>query len=89
MILLGIRTSLKTDTRCTTAELVYGTTLRLPGEFFNTFAHITTTDPSDYVTKLKDIKYCLQQHLLDNLFAKILLQVLLYQTVCMFSFTMM
>lgn len=34
MILLGIRTTLKQDLKCTTAEMVYGTTLRLPGEFF-------------------------------------------------------
>jgi len=52
MILLGICTSLKTDLRCTTTELVYGTTLRLPGQFFNTSTDITTTDPSDYVSKL-------------------------------------
>ena len=31
LILLGIRTTLKEDLHCTTAELVYGTTLRLPG----------------------------------------------------------
>jgi len=50
MILLGIR---KTDLLYTTAELVYGTTLKLPGQFFNT----TKTDPSDYVSKLKAIMY--------------------------------
>ena len=33
MVLLGIRTSLKVDLHCTTAKLVYGTTVRLPGEF--------------------------------------------------------
>jgi len=60
MILLGIRTSLKTDLHCTTAELVYGTTLRLPGQFFNTSTDITTTDPSDYVSKLKAIMYRLK-----------------------------
>ena len=35
LVLLGIRTALKEDTRSTAAEMVYGTTLRLPGEFFN------------------------------------------------------
>ncbi len=34
LILLGIRTALKEDISATTAEMVYGTTLRLPGEFF-------------------------------------------------------
>ena len=33
MALLEIRTTLKQDCRCTPAELVYGTTLRIPGEF--------------------------------------------------------
>ncbi|VDQ14045.1 unnamed protein product [Trichobilharzia regenti] len=31
LVLLGIRNVLKTDAGCTTAELVYGTILRLPG----------------------------------------------------------
>ena len=35
MILSGICTTLKQDLRCTTAEMVYGTTLRLLGEFFS------------------------------------------------------
>ena len=35
MVLLGICTSLKQDIGCCAAELVYGTTLRLPGEFFS------------------------------------------------------
>ena len=34
LVLLGIRSALKEDLACTSAELVYGTTLRLPGECF-------------------------------------------------------
>lgn len=34
LVLLGIRTTLKEDISSTAAEMVYGTTLRLPGEFF-------------------------------------------------------
>ena len=34
LVMLGIRTSFKTDLQCSVAELVYGTSLRLPGEFF-------------------------------------------------------
>ena len=34
LVLLGIRSALRTDLDCSVAELVYGTTLRLPGEFF-------------------------------------------------------
>ncbi|KMQ82461.1 retrovirus-like pol polyprotein [Lasius niger] len=33
-VLLGLRTVLREELGATTAELVYGTTLRLPGEFF-------------------------------------------------------
>lgn len=40
IILLGMRSVLKEDIQATPAEMVYGTTLRLPGEFF------TTSEPS-------------------------------------------
>ena len=33
MVLLGIRTAWREDPDCSPAELVYGSTLRLPGEF--------------------------------------------------------
>ena len=33
-VLLGIRMALKEDLHCMAAELVYGCSLRLPGEFF-------------------------------------------------------
>ena len=52
LALLGIRTTLKEDLKCTAAELVYGTSLRLPGEFFTPQA-IANTDPASYVTQLK------------------------------------
>ena len=55
LVLLGIRTTIKSDLHCTTAELVYGTTLRLPGEFFVTSNFKTTPDPSMYLTRLKSI----------------------------------
>ena len=45
LILLGIRTAIKQDCHCTAAELVYGTTLRLPGEFFNTTSRSSQVDP--------------------------------------------
>ncbi|GFU60411.1 RT_RNaseH domain-containing protein [Trichonephila clavipes] len=35
IILLGLRASLKEDILCTPAELVFGTTIRLPGELFD------------------------------------------------------
>ena len=54
IILLGIRTILKDDLRCTAAEFVYGTNLRLPGEFFDSSTvEDTLPDPFNYVTRLK------------------------------------
>ena len=53
LVLLGIRTSLKEDMGCTTAELVYGTTLRLPGAYFSPQPADTSLDPSSYVAKLR------------------------------------
>ncbi len=49
LTLLGIRSSLKEDIGCTSAELVYGTTLRLPGEFFVSATDELNTDPGSYV----------------------------------------
>ena len=52
LVLLGIRTSLKEDFRCTAAELVYGTSLSIPGEFF--VPHdASDIDPASYVARLK------------------------------------
>ena len=50
IVLLGIRATLKEDLSCTSAELVYGTTLRLPGDFFSS---PTLVDPSSFVSKLR------------------------------------
>ena len=43
MALLGIPTALKEDSHCTTTKLVYGTTLRLPGDFFSSSPNVTLT----------------------------------------------
>ncbi len=53
LVLLGIRTALKEDLGCSSAELVYGTTLRLQGAFFMPPAAGTTEDPTNYVQTLK------------------------------------
>ena len=55
LVLLGIRTALKEDIHCTSAELVYGTSLRLPGEFFDHIQDDTTDDPAAYVANLKSV----------------------------------
>ena len=54
LTLLGIRTVLKEDLHCLAAELVYSTTLRLPGEFFNASKSDGMADPVEYVSKLRD-----------------------------------
>ena len=53
LILLGIRTALKEDLNSTAAEMVYGTTLRLPGEFFTPSPTTSLPDPSEFLNKLK------------------------------------
>ena len=55
LILLGIRTAIRQDCHCTAAELVYGTTLRLPGEFFHTTSRSSQMDPDSYATQLKQL----------------------------------
>lgn len=54
-VLLGLRSIHKEDLGATSAELVYGTTLRLPSEFFHDSG--TDCNAPDYVTKIKN---CLQ-----------------------------
>ena len=53
LVLLGIRTALKEDISSTAVEMVYGTTLRLPGEFFTPSQMTSLPDPCDYVSNLK------------------------------------
>ena len=60
MALLGIRTALKDDLRCSAAELVYGTTLRLPGEFFDPTEVDGTADPASYVVRLRSTMHKLR-----------------------------
>ena len=53
LVLLGISSAVKQNLSTSTAELVYGTTLRLPGEFFKTTLEQTLTNPTDYASQLK------------------------------------
>ena len=53
LVLLGIRTALKTDLQCSAAELVYGTTLRLPGQVFHQNTSDSATNPASLLTSLK------------------------------------
>lgn len=51
-ILLGFRSALREDLQASTAELVYGKTLRLPGEFFEATPH--EASPQQLVEELKE-----------------------------------
>lgn len=59
IVLLGIRSSFKEDLKASPAELVYGETLRLPGEFFNPVTE-GTTDISEYAARLRNFTRNLQ-----------------------------
>lgn len=52
-ILLGIRSCFKEDIGATSAELVYGTTLRLPGEYFRSSPTSSTPSHADFVHQLR------------------------------------
>ena len=53
LALLGICTTVKEDLKCTTAELVYDTSLRLPGEFL-VQQDVADSDPASCAAQLKD-----------------------------------
>lgn len=53
LVLLGVRSAIKSDLGCTTAELVYGTTLCLPGEFVAPADTNSVSDPTSYVDRLR------------------------------------
>ena len=59
LVLLGIRSSFKQDLGCCSAELLYGTPLQLPGEFFNpppyslADQHVFLQNLSNHMNKLK------------------------------------
>ena len=59
-ILLGIRTAFKQDCRYTAEELVYGTTLRLPGDYFTSTPTSSQLELQSYATQLKTIIHKLQ-----------------------------
>ena len=62
LVLLGIRTALKEDISSTAAEMVNGTTLHLPGEFFTHSQSSSLPDPSDFINNLKSRMHIIQPH---------------------------
>ncbi|XP_059046725.1 uncharacterized protein LOC131842210 [Achroia grisella] len=59
LVLLGIRSAFKEDLNASSAELVYGEPLRLPGEFFQSAAP-DSTDITDFSTRLRQFAAKLQ-----------------------------
>ncbi|KAL1518322.1 hypothetical protein ABEB36_001961 [Hypothenemus hampei] len=52
MVLLGLRTSFKEDIKSTAAEMLYGTSLRIPGEYF--ISEEMHPNPQIFVEKLRE-----------------------------------
>lgn len=53
LILLSLRNTLKTDLGCSSAELVFGMPLSLPGQYFNVQQKPSPTSPSSFVQELR------------------------------------
>ena len=53
LILLGIRTTYRSDLDGTPAQLIYGTTLRLPGQFFESSVDTSVLDATKYSHRLQ------------------------------------
>lgn len=53
LVLLGIRSAFKEDLQSSSAELLYGEPLRLPGDFFDQSVANHTTDITDFSARLK------------------------------------
>ena len=64
LILLHLRTTLKPILGCSPAQLVYGTTLRIPGEFLHTSPTVTSTPV--YVQELQLLMQALQPPSVDH-----------------------
>ncbi|XP_064488317.1 uncharacterized protein LOC135400406 [Ornithodoros turicata] len=53
IVLLSLRATVRQDIECAPAELVYGTTLRLPGDLFSSSSTAATPDFASYVDRLR------------------------------------
>ena len=60
IVLLGNRTALKSDLQCSASDMVYGTTLRLPGAFFTPTDTNMLPSSVDFVQTLKEAMQKLQ-----------------------------
>ncbi|BHF74020.1 hypothetical protein SprV_0401710400 [Sparganum proliferum] len=53
LVLLGIRSTPKSDFDCSTAELVFGVTVRLPGEVISPTRRVAVEDPANLLHRLR------------------------------------
>ncbi|BHF85942.1 hypothetical protein SprV_1002911800 [Sparganum proliferum] len=53
LVLLGIRSSLKSDLDCSAAELVFGATIRLPGQMISPTPRVAVEDPTNLLHRLR------------------------------------
>lgn len=54
LVLLGIRASVREDLKCSPSELVYGQTLKIPGEFFVNTPLSEPVNPCNFVDRLRN-----------------------------------
>lgn len=55
IVLLGLRSAFKQDIQATAAEMIYGKSLRLPGDFFSTSSPVNShSDQSEFAAKLRE-----------------------------------
>ena len=57
LVLMGIRTAIKADIGCTSAELVFGTALKLPAQYVAPTKPDEDIDPTNYAHRLKRMMY--------------------------------
>ncbi|BHF78195.1 hypothetical protein SprV_0602130700 [Sparganum proliferum] len=55
LVMLSLRSTLKDDVGCTAADLVCGTSLRLPGELVSTSNTLAFFEPCSYVERLRSV----------------------------------
>ncbi|BHF76665.1 hypothetical protein SprV_0501976400 [Sparganum proliferum] len=53
LVLLGIRSALKPDLDCSAAELVFGATVRLPGQMISPTPRVALEDPTNLLHRLR------------------------------------
>lgn len=53
-VLLGLRSALRTDSGTSAAELAFGKTLRLPGQFYDNAGDVDPNDPYSLVEKIRE-----------------------------------